>query len=150
MGVSYLSHESQATEDDEDSNRKTPTSSEIDCEIQHLRRELSESIAQAKGLMNNEGRGMGEYHIEGMMKGKVTDMTETQGATATRKSARVAGLRSKGVTTREDWDLERGGASMYPLRPAADPRYVEYQPWKMTDLTTLMEQMPSLHGGASA
>nr|XP_046190081.1 uncharacterized protein LOC124018769 [Oncorhynchus gorbuscha]XP_046190082.1 uncharacterized protein LOC124018769 [Oncorhynchus gorbuscha]XP_046190083.1 uncharacterized protein LOC124018769 [Oncorhynchus gorbuscha] len=45
---------------------------------------------------------------------------------------------------------EQEEAYLFPLRPAVDRRYVEYQPWKMTDLTTLMEQMPSLHGGASA
>ncbi|XP_070975130.1 uncharacterized protein [Oncorhynchus clarkii lewisi] len=147
---SCQSQVSQAMEDDEDSNRHAPIRVEVEYEIQDLRRQLNKSIALARGLMGVEGEGMGEYHIEGIVKGKVTDVTDTQRATTIRMSARQAGLRAKGVTAREHWDSERGGACMFPLRPAADPRFLEYQPWKMTDLTTLMEQMPSLHGGASA
>lgn len=141
---------SQATENEEDSNKYAPTGVEVEYEIQDLRRQLNKSIALARELMGVEGEGMGKYHIEGIVKGKVTDVTDTQRATTTRTSVRQAGLKAKGVTAIEHWDSERGGASMYPLRPAADPHYLEYQPWKMTDLTTLMEQMPSLHGGASA
>lgn len=81
------------------------------------------------------------------MTGKVTDLVEP-----IRKSVRLQGLREQGIHSRRDWDPEGGYSSalQLPLRPAADPRFEEYQPWKMTDLTTLMEQLPSLHGGASA
>ncbi|CAB1312096.1 unnamed protein product [Coregonus sp. 'balchen'] len=70
------------------------------------------------------------WALKGVMVGEVVDLHEP-----IRKSARLR---------------ERGLNSQMPLRPTADQQHEEYQPWKMTDLTALMDQMPSLHGGASA
>ncbi|XP_064814300.1 uncharacterized protein LOC135529541 [Oncorhynchus masou masou] len=80
----------------------------------------------------------GTWHIKGVMVGGVTDLTRPL-----RQSERLQERREKEIREREQ-------ASQMPLRPTPGGTHEDYQPWKMTDLTTLMEQMPSLHGGASA
>ncbi|XP_052346155.1 uncharacterized protein LOC127914390 [Oncorhynchus keta] len=101
---------------------------------------LQSSIDRAKELrelMANQDNNA--YRVDGIMRGTVTEVTETMGSETPRRSSRIADRR------------EQEMAGQYPLRPTpGDAHTLEYQPWKMTDLTTLMEQMPSLHGGASA
>lgn len=144
-GGGWSSQGSLPCEDDEGGTRHTP----ISMNIVNQQRQVNESITMAKTLLEKADRDGGAFHVEGVMTGKVTDLLQP-----VRRSVRLEELRERerGVTSREQWD-HRGGygsAMQLPLRPAADPRYEEYQPWKMTDLTTLMEQLPSLHGGASA
>lgn len=106
---------------------------------------LKSSIARAKELReliaNQDNNREGAYRVEGIMRGTVTKVTESMGSETLRRSSRIADRRER----------EQEMAGQYPLRPTpGDAHTVEYQPWKMTDLTTLMGQMPSLHGGASA
>lgn len=141
--VSRNSHDNLPSENEEGGTSHTPR----DMEIDNLRREVNESLALAKSLIEKSEKEGGTFHVEGVMTGKITDLVDP-----VRKSVRLENLRAQGVTSRTDWDQNGGysSAMQLPLRPTTDPRFEEYQPWKMTDLTTLMEQLPSLHGGASA
>ncbi|XP_042176397.1 uncharacterized protein LOC121846350 [Oncorhynchus tshawytscha] len=112
-------------------------------------RDIRNSVAQARTMIDEAERGGSTFHVEGVMVGTVTDLIEP-----VKQSIRLSELRSRGVSSRADWDPQHGETGrtgfQMPLRPTPDGEYEEYQPWKMTDLTTLMEQLPSLHGGASA
>ncbi|XP_055779242.1 uncharacterized protein LOC129855516 isoform X1 [Salvelinus fontinalis] len=130
------------SKDDEGGNRTGQDEEEEE-------RDLRESLARARSMIDDAECGEGSYHIKGVMMGKVTDLVEP-----IRQSVRLKEQNRRGVSSRADWDPKHGGREgsemQMPLRPTPDGGHEEYQPWKITDLTTLMGQLPSLHGGASA
>lgn len=96
----------------------------------------------------------GPLMLEGVFRGRTTPLRETE-----RRSNRLLARRLR-EEEKEEHDrrkkaLDKYAHEMYaakqmPLRLDNGSNREEYVPWKMQDLTALMEQLPSLHGGASA
>ncbi|XP_042179607.1 uncharacterized protein LOC121846702 [Oncorhynchus tshawytscha] len=80
--------------------------------------------------------------IQGVFKGKSTPVE-----TAVRRSRRIITRQRR---EEEEEAQRQHGPYQMPLRMDDTTHREEYVAWKMQDLTALMEQLPSLHGGASA
>lgn len=110
-----------------------------------LQRVTTDEVWQAALQLNAEhrhatGKG-GPWQLNGYYLGDVEDL---HGQIPPRPAPR----RSKRIQDQNQ--LRREQELQMPMRLSENKKNEEYVPWKMQDLTAVMEQLPSLHGGASA